>query len=138
MLKTLEETPDYASIILLTKTQESLLPTVISRCQKVPVENSDHKDATERAGESSKKIEIRKIIQMSVERKFDWAQELAKEEREDVLEMLEEWVGQERANLSEDLKKAQNIRLILEIKDDLERTNLNCRLALETLVLNLS
>jgi DNA polymerase III subunit delta' len=142
LLKTLEEPPIYASIILLTKTQEALLPTVLSRCQKAAVEES--KESEERVGDSSKKIgdgreksEIRKIIQMDVEEKFAWAQEEAKQEKEDVIDMLEIWIREERENLGENSDKVQNMRLILETKQDLEKTNLNCRLALETLALNL-
>lgn len=131
LLKTLEEPPIYASIILLTKTQEALIPTVLSRCQKVAVENSKEGD------EGREESEIRKVIQMTVEQKFAWAQEKAKEEKEDVIDMLEKWIREERERLSENSNKVQNIKLILEVKEDLEKTNLNCRLALETLTLNL-
>ena len=37
LLKVLEEPPVHAQIILCSKTEESLLPTVVSRCMKVPV-----------------------------------------------------------------------------------------------------
>ncbi|MCR5791409.1 MAG: DNA polymerase III subunit [Lachnospiraceae bacterium] len=33
LLKTLEEPPEYAVVLLLTKNAESLLPTILSRCQ---------------------------------------------------------------------------------------------------------
>lgn len=34
-LKTLEEPPDYATIILITENKEKLLPTIVSRCQLI-------------------------------------------------------------------------------------------------------
>lgn len=143
LLKTLEEPPAYASIILLTKTVEALLPTVLSRCQKVAVEGAGTRE--KRVGESHGKSEMDKVIRMSVEEKFAWAQEKAKDEKEEVIDMLEKWVSEEREKLSEKPCKVQrmstillNCRLIIEVKEDLEKTNLNCRLALETLALNLS
>ena len=46
-LKTLEEPPDNVVIILLARTRESVLPTIVSRCQVVPFR---HIPATEAAG----------------------------------------------------------------------------------------
>jgi DNA polymerase III delta prime subunit len=37
LLKTLEEPPDYAVLIVLASDPELLLPTIISRCQQVPL-----------------------------------------------------------------------------------------------------
>ncbi|NTU48310.1 MAG: HlyD family efflux transporter periplasmic adaptor subunit, partial [Syntrophobacteraceae bacterium] len=37
LLKTLEEPPDYAVLIVLTADPELLLPTIVSRCQQVPL-----------------------------------------------------------------------------------------------------
>ena len=39
LLKTLEEPPDYAIIILLAEEMSQLLPTVISRCQEIRLKN---------------------------------------------------------------------------------------------------
>lgn len=46
-LKTLEEPPDDVVLILLGRTRESVLPTIVSRCQVVPFR---HIPATEAAG----------------------------------------------------------------------------------------
>ncbi len=46
-LKTLEEPPDNVVIVLLARTRESVLPTIVSRCQVVPFR---HIPATEAAG----------------------------------------------------------------------------------------
>lgn len=46
-LKTLEEPPDNVVLILLGRTRESVLPTIVSRCQVVPFR---HIPATEAAG----------------------------------------------------------------------------------------
>lgn len=46
-LKTLEEPPDNVVVVLLARTRESVLPTIVSRCQVVPFR---HIPATEAAG----------------------------------------------------------------------------------------
>lgn len=131
-LKVLEEPPEYALIILCSKTQEALLPTVISRCQRVFAH-----DKQGRVGDSAQKSDLEKVKKMSVDEKFVWAQETAKEEKEDIVEMLEKWVYEERENLSKNPNAAQNINRILEVKKDLEATNVNTRLALDSLTLQL-
>ncbi len=131
-LKTLEEPPSYATIILSVKTQEALLPTINSRCQRI---FADAKESG--VGERVQKNGINLIKKMSVEDKFTWSQETAKEEKDTIIDMLEEWVNEERENLAEHPKHAKNIRIICKVKEDLEKTNLNTRLALDYLTQSL-
>jgi hypothetical protein len=74
---------------------------------------------------------------------LDFAGEISKEEKEDIIEYLERWLVEARnfmlnsQGYSSTFSTAQNIKKILRTKNDLERTNLNTRLALESLMLNI-
>lgn len=55
-LKTLEEPPDYAYFLLLARSQDQVLPTILSRCQPVrfgPVPPADIEDALREDGGAS-------------------------------------------------------------------------------------
>lgn len=131
LLKTLEEPPSYATIILCTRTEEELLPTVLSRCQRIRLAN-------DRVGESSGDS-IQDLLKMTLGERFSWAETQSKEEKDDVVKLLENWIEQERQEMVKNVDdiKRQNIELLLQIKTDLEKTNVGLRLALEYLVLNL-
>lgn len=141
LLKILEEPPVYATIILTTKTQETLLPTVISRCRKISVKAAitGKKRSNEESGVGERNLE--KVKKMSVDAKFSWAQETAKKEKEDIIELLEEWITEERELMLKESRDqnlhAENIQIIQEVKKDLEKINLNTRLALDYLVVSL-
>lgn len=141
LLKTLEEPPSYARIILLTKSQNSLLETIVSRCKKINALAPGN--LKELAGEGSKKITLKKILAMEIGERLDWAAEHYKEEFEDIILVLENWILQEREMMikakNNDVAKvkANNIKKIMKIVEDLENTNVNTRLALENLVINL-
>lgn len=49
LLKTLEEPPQYALIILTTSNESKLLNTIKSRCMKIPFERIDEKEITDYA-----------------------------------------------------------------------------------------
>ncbi|MFC1700230.1 hypothetical protein ACFLZ4_01125 [Patescibacteria group bacterium] len=133
LLKALEEPQSYANIILTAKLQNSLLETVISRCRQIPVKGEkDEKDSLQ---------PLKKVTKMSLGERLDFAQELAKEEREDVVDTLESWISDERKEMLKAPGKEKhriNIEKIIQIMDDLEHTNVNPRLSLETLLLSLS
>jgi DNA polymerase-3 subunit delta' len=62
LLKTLEEPPDYATLIVLTTNADALLPTIISRCQQValrPLPTGTLEEALiERWGASSEEAKL--------------------------------------------------------------------------------
>ncbi|MBW6441799.1 hypothetical protein K0B04_02720 [Patescibacteria group bacterium] len=135
LLKTLEEPPSYALIILSAKTQNSLLETIVSRCKMISLK-SENKDE-----EIESEVSLKKILKMSLGERLDICSEISKEEKEYVLEILEKWVGEGRELLLKNPKDAtnvKNIKRIIEIKNDLENTNVNVRLSLEALVLSLT
>jgi DNA polymerase III delta prime subunit len=134
LLKTLEEPPSHATIILSAKTERSLLETVVSRCRKIRTDESRVGDAAEK---------VTNVCDMKVGDRFVWAEETAKEEKEVIIELLEKLISEERARMLKagmnEIRgaKAQNIDEITKVKRDLEKTNVNTRLALEFLCLRL-
>lgn len=127
MLKTLEEHESYASIILCAKTENDLLPTVISRCRRIAVETG--------AASKSENPPISDILGLDLGGRLAWVAENIPETKEEIIALLEEWVGELRKDLN--LKNAQNIEAITAVKRDLENTNVATKLALENLLLKL-
>jgi len=135
LLKTLEETPTYALILLSSKTQNSLLETIISRCRLIAVKKNRECVDTENGNS------LNKILKMSLGQRLDWVGEYSKEERDTILELLECWIDEARDILLKNPKEEnsiKNIKRIIEIRKDLEDTNVNQRLSLEALVLSFS
>ena len=135
LLKTLEEPPSYALIVLSSKTQNSLLETIVSRCRMVRINEERTCDVIE-GGNS-----LYDVLKMSMGERLDFASEISKEEKEDVVNILECWIEEGREMLLKDPKsvsKIKNIKKILEIKNDLENSNVNVRLSIEALVLSFS
>jgi DNA polymerase-3 subunit delta' len=137
LLKTLEEPPLYALIVLLAKTQNSLLETIISRCRLIKV--------TE-VGEGITKTSINEILDMTFGERLSWVEKNIKIERPEFVEILEIWLSElhERIvkqksdqSFKDSIDVAENIGKILEVKEDIEKTNVNLRLAAEYLLLNL-
>ena len=135
LLKTLEEPPGFAVIILESKSEDALLPTVISRCRLVELRPPNRQGLVE--AQISDLVEL--LEENNLGNRLDIAEKLAKKEREKVVSMLEDWIAFEREKMIESGKEvfAKNIVEILKIKGDLEKTNVNMRLALEVLVLRL-
>lgn len=130
LLKTLEEPPTYGVIILEAKTEDSLLPTVVSRCKKI--ETTLDLKLLER---NLTQTNFDKIKEMSVGEKLTYAEELSKKDQEEIVTFLEECILSQREELLEapSVIAAENIELLTQIKDDIEDTNVNTRLALERL-----
>lgn len=123
LLKTLEETPDYLSIILNSNTENDLLDTVISRCRRIKVADIQ--------AELDNENNFENFIKMEIGERFDWAENIAKLDRNNIIEMLNLWVLQAR-----NLGYYNKIDIIEGIKSDLANTNVNARMGLETLSLN--
>lgn len=135
LLKTLEEPPVYALILLSSKTRNSLLETVVSRCRMLPIK----KDRECAVVENSNSLE--KILKMNLGKRLEFASEISKEEKETLLELLECWVEEGRDMIlkkPKDENRLKNIKRIIEIKKDLENSNVNQRLSIEALVLSFS
>ncbi len=125
ILKTLEEPPPFAIIILLANTTESTLATIQSRCQVVylrPVASDTIRDTLiERFGSDPEKASV--LARLSGGR-MGWAISAAQDEgildqRAKALEMLEGALGnsrKDRFKLAEDLSKDKlALRPLLEL-----------------------
>lgn len=134
LLKTLEEPPEYALMILAAKTEYAMLPTILSRCIKVQVRSEEQELSKEPVVE---------LLQLSKGKLLEWAAEKSKAEKSELVELLETWLEELHYELRKkesgiSLEHAKNaIQLIQVVKDDLEKTNINTKLALEYLALNL-
>jgi DNA polymerase III delta prime subunit len=131
LLKTLEELPSYASIILDSKNLSSILLTVQSRCQKIDARGWGREETS---GDVSTE-NILDILDMHYGDRLVWADGFSKEELDLILETLESWIAKLESEL--DYRSAHNIETITNVKEDLEDTNVNTKLALEHLVLSL-
>lgn len=123
LLKILEEIPNYASIILETPTESSLLETILSRCKRLPVKS---------VSVSNAQTSFKEVSAMSRGERLSWAIEFSKNDKIVILNTLESWIIELRT-----AKKFSNIKLINKILKDLKDTNLNTRLAIEYLVLEM-
>ncbi|OGC57781.1 hypothetical protein A3H26_00660 [candidate division WWE3 bacterium RIFCSPLOWO2_12_FULL_36_10] len=125
LLKVLEEPPIYAQIILCSKTEEALLPTVVSRCIKV--------QATGEREIILENNKLNEVLKMHLGGRLDWVSELGTLHKEEIILMLENWIRSERNR-----GVYKNINLITKVLNDVQKTNITLKLALEYLVLHLT
>jgi len=140
LLKTLEEPPSQSEIILSAKTYNFILNTIVSRCRLIDLKERKSENENYRT-ENTVMPSLEEIIKMEPGKRLDICPEISKEEKEDVIEMLEKWVEESREAMLRNPKNTsapKNISKIIEVKNDLENSNVNVRLSLESLVLNLS
>ena len=136
LLKTLEEPPAYAQIILCSKTENALLETVVSRCKKV--QGLTHKKVETALGQNP-------FLSMKMGDRLGEVQKLAALDRDELIEKFESWIEESRGVLIKNAddanlrnSAAEDLKLLTEVKESIENTNVNVRLALEYLSVNLN
>lgn len=115
LLKTLEEAGDDVSLILGAGSEEQLLPTIVSRCKVINLQNNPTPEVGLKYQE-----EIEKLLKLSMEERFKFIEKL--EDRENFLYALtsyfrQKWNTDFLKNLLEAEKWARqnvNLRAILE------------------------
>lgn len=129
LLKTLEEPPAFATIILTTLNEQKILPTIHSRCQKVRVMSDPHK----KLGDNY--LSPEKISQMTIKEKFDWVSQIVELPKPEIIDILTAWQIEYRQKL---LAGVDNVAVLKEISraKDLLSTNISLKLLLENLILN--
>jgi DNA polymerase III delta prime subunit len=135
LLKTLEEPPQYAVVILSARTQNSLLETIVSRCRLINLKSEKESNL-----ESEIFISLEKILEMKMGERLDICSEISKSEKEIIIDILNMWIEEGREVLLKNPKNdsgVKNLKRIIEIKNDLENTNVNPKISLEALILNL-
>ncbi len=132
LLKTLEELPTYATVILETNNKNALLETVLSRCFLMHAQTAQKKRNT-------KKWEI--IKSLPLHKKLELAERLEKKPREEIIETLKEWAKQETANLTDrtdvTTTTTQNLETLVEAIKNLKTTNVNVGLCLDYVLLTI-
>lgn len=146
LLKVLEEPPTNTILILASNTKEALLPTILSRCQVIELEQTQPK-LTEKAKQDLVEF-IENLSTMSVGDKLKKAELLAKDKDkalvwvEKMLLVLRELtintVILSEAEGSQTTKHINLLRSLQKLHTTLKTTNINPRFAIEDTLLNFS
>jgi len=133
-LKTLEEAPEYATIILEAKSKNNLLDTVISRCRMIR--------ASSEKSEKAKNQSFDKVKKLSSAKKMELAEKMNKKNLPTIIDLIENWIDSERETLREGAtnqnQTIENLKILERARTDLTGTNINTLLALEFLLLKVS
>lgn len=129
LLKTVEEPPSYASIVLVTGDEHRILPTIVSRCRKIRLPFSVNNNLPE----NYKSVE--EIVRLNVKERFELAAMIAEMENSDIKQILTLWQANYRQKLLKGDDKIQVLEKINRSKDLLE-TNISVKLLIENLLLN--
>src|SRR3989344_251988 len=137
LLKILEEPPSYATLILLAKTEESVLPTVLSRCQKISLSRVASGFLDNETTKSVNTLSFLDLLNQNVGKRLEWASETSKKDKKEIIDLLEKLIGDGRGSLNKNENGVLSlINNLKKVKQDLENTNVNTKIALEYLVLN--
>ncbi len=137
LLKTLEEPPVNATILLAADSESSLLPTILSRCQIVHLQSPQMSSLGSTRGSSDTdssegpQNDIERLIAQSVEERFAYIEKL--EEKEALLGALVQYFREQMMKDPFQVKKAD---LLLEA-EAWSKANVNPRAILEYLMLSL-
>lgn len=126
LLKTLEEPPESTLIIVQVLNSDEILPTILSRCKVI--ELSSKKEYSD----TSKFI---KLLNSSngIGDRLKFAQDLSKDKNE-ALDFLESLIIDLRKDLVMNYKRVKSVQKFHTV---IKTTNVNLRLALENLFLNI-
>ncbi|HLB95433.1 MAG TPA: hypothetical protein VJK26_00840 [Patescibacteria group bacterium] len=127
LLKTLEEPPEGAILVLRATKKEKILPTILSRCQLVR-----QKFLTEEVLPQNY-ISVKKIARMSLVERFQYGNSLIEDEGE-LIKLLNQWERDLRENLLSGEDTREILRAILRSRSLLS-TNTSVKLLLENLLL---
>lgn len=126
LLKTLEEPPESTLIIVQVLNSDEILPTILSRCKVI--ELSSEKEYADTS-------EFVKLLNSTngLGKRLKLAQNLSKDKNE-ALDFLESLIIDLRKDLILNYKKVESVQKFHTV---IKTTNVNLRLALENLFLNL-
>jgi len=128
LLKTLEEVPNDTIIILQVQNSDEILPTILSRCTLIELKSET------KTGDST---HFKVITGEEVGDKLKIAQDLSKDKNE-ALDFIENLIIVSRENLiGGNYEMAGQIKSLQKYYTIIKTTNVNLRLALENLFLNL-
>ena len=126
LLKTLEEPENYFFTALETRSEELLLPTIVSRCKRIKIKN-----ILEDGQNNS--IKLVDLLNLDIGKRLEWAEETAKLLKPEIINILDSWLIEGHLNIHNTDSKVLN--RIIKVRTDLDKTNVNTKLALEYLVI---
>lgn len=134
-LKTLEDIPPRTIIVLSTNNYSYMLPTIISRCKVYEIHSKE---------EIEKKFNITEILGSDLVQKFKVVEEIikikdTKEKRESAMILIKLLTEFYRKQLQGDVQNtnySDNLKLLQNTMTSISK-NVNLRLALENLMINL-
>ena len=132
LLKTLEEPRGNTVLILLTHIPSALPDTVLSRCEEIRF----NVVSLDKISKDFIKKEHIDIIEKSLNDKFKYVEKIYKDEAR-VFALLDSWLFWFREKMKENAKYAKILKEIQRTKDLISNTNINKRLALEVLAIEL-
>jgi len=138
LLKIVEEPPSYLVFFLLTHRPELLPQTILSRC----VFLKEGRGPTIFVDES--RDLYKEILKADINKRMNLADTLSKKNKDEIIRLLNEWLGVLGETLRDNIKQEVYGKLISQInqirqtKTILETTYVNPRLSLEKLFLNIS
>jgi DNA polymerase III gamma/tau subunit len=136
LLKVLEEPPAHTFIFLGTETKEVLLPTILSRCQLIVLEEEPQQLSETRREELNDFIQ--KLPELSIPERLKRAEQLAKE-KDKAVSFIQNLILLLREHLLQttSLETVETIKHLQALHTLLTTTNVNPRFALEQTLLNL-
>ena len=143
LLKTLEEPKGQTMIFLLTSKPDTLLPTITSRCQHVKFFNKNSYEFSEEEKKSIQELKI--ILKSDLAEKFEYTKKanLDGDRFGKILLVLQKYFREllidniKSGNNQSYLKFRDNLRLIEKLSHQSDTSNINQKLALEVLLLEL-
>jgi DNA polymerase III delta prime subunit len=129
LLKTLEEPPGDAVIILSIPQEGGVLPTIASRCQKLRLSGEEEFFQADVP-------ELYEISSMPLVERFKLAETLAK--NEELPNVVDGWLVSLRKVMKQESSAAHLAESVFSVKKLISDTNVNRRLLLEQLFLELS
>lgn len=139
LLKTLEEPPLNTFFFLCVQGIESVIPTILSRCQLVLLDGAAHTHTNEEIEKT--RVQLFDIQKASDGEKLFYAQTLGKS-KEQAVSLLEKMILAERATILQ-MDKEQHISIarlmsLQETYQQIKTSNISPRFALEVLFLSFS
>lgn len=131
LLKTLEEPPIEAILILGTKSDANLLPTILSRCQITRLDTTGDDTLVYHNKYAS---DLEKLLNSSIEERFSYIEKL--KEKEEFLHALVYYFHHHLMENTQDKKTQEFVKEILQA-EEWAKQNVNIRAILEYLMLKL-
>ncbi len=136
LLKTLEELPQEAMLILSTSSDANLLPTILSRCQISHLQETNPAGSTHQT-RGVKPEDIEKLLNSSIEERFAFIEKLR--DKEEFLHSMTYFFRQQllKSTLERSVLKGPTLKFLQELlqAEEWAKQNVNIRAILEYLML---